>query len=374
MSAASAQPAGRKQKATKKRQKVAIIGYTQHNYEAPWQDDSWDFLGLNDLHRTFEQQVPGFFKTDRVQWFQLHRRQPDGQYPGARDPEHTKWLTTASCPVWMWQHDPEIPTSVPYPLLEVLNLKHPTTGDKLFPEAYFNNSISWQIAWAIYHSVAFRKDGYHTIGLYGVDMAMDGVHGESEYAFQRPSVEFMIGVARGLGIKVVMPQVSEVLKCAFLYGYDNETHLRKKLLQRVNDLQVSEAHDVDQYETFKRLLFQIKGAIMFLTGEGVAGDVLMQAANAIPDELRAKTIETLKADEANVTNNLEGAKRSLHETRGALHNCKWTLRNYLPGEGPLQDVPRADSSLTAAEVDPTLVPSDGTAAGGVNRIMNLVKE
>lgn len=343
----------------RKRDNVAILGFTQHGYEAPWGNTDWDFFGLNDLHQVFERYMPGCFQTDQVQWFQLHHKQADDQYPGARDPQHTKWLRAQTCPIWMWAHDDAIPASRAYPIRDILNLRHPVTGELLCPERYMNNSISWMIALAIYM-------GYKRIGIYGVDMAMDGVHGESEYGWQRPSVEFWIGVARGLGITVVMPEVSEVLKCGYLYGYDNVSHLRKKLVQRLEDLQTTEAQEIDNYETTKRMLFQTKGALMVLLGEADNPD-LQAAVNSIPNELRGKVIEILQRDEMLATNQHRAAEQSMHQARGALNNLRWTLKNYLPGDGALQDVPRTDHSLTPGDIG--MAPSDGGQP--VNRIRAL---
>lgn len=355
-STASAQPAGRK------RQNVAILGFTQHGYQAPWKSDDWDFWGLNDLHQVFEQQVPGIFKTDRVTWFQIHRRDFEDKYPGARDPNHLKWMSEQTCPIYMWEHDDRIPASRAYPIREVLTMAHPTAGFRLCPESYFNNSISWMIALAIYQ-------GYQKIGLFGVDMAMDGVHGESEYAFQRPSVEFWIGVARGLGIEVVMPEVSEVLKCGYLYGYDSATHLRAKCLQRFQDLENAEKGDVDTYETTKKLLYQIKGALMLLTGDGVNSEILAAIRSAVPDEVRNKAIAALQGDEMSVSMDHKAAENAMHECRGAMNNVRWMLRNYMPGDDPVQDVPRQEHALTVTD----LAPSDGHRPEGapVNRLAAL---
>lgn len=347
--------------AARTRDAVAILGFTEHNYQAPWKNPDWDFWGLNDLHSVLPRHWPEVFTSGQVQWFQLHRRGPDGNYPGARDPEHMKWLSEQKFPIWMWEHDPTIPESRPYPMTEILTLKHPVTGDELFPEKYFNNSISWMIAKAIY-------DGYKTIGLYGVDMAMDGVHGQSEYQHQRPSVENMIGVARGLGIKVIIPRDSEILKCGYLYGWDNVSHLRGKLQTRHEGLVAGEAESTDVYETTKRAMFQIKGALQLLTGE--CGEALAPLKNYIPAPELTKAIEMLKNDEQLMTNENEAAKRSLHEVRGAKHNLEWMLKNYLPGDGPIQDVPRWDGSITLP------VPSDGhpPVEVPVNRLKTILME
>jgi hypothetical protein len=348
---------------TRTREKCAILGFTQHNYEAPWGDPDWDFKGLNDLHSTFQQFWPADkgdpFLSGQISWYQLHWRQADGNYPGARDPQHTKWLADQTItPIWMWEHDPLIPASCAFPIDEVLTKAMLPTGEPLSPEAYYNNSISWMIAHAI-------VQGYTTIGLFGVDMAMNGIHGESEYGHQRPSVEYFIGVARALGIRVVMPQQSELLKAAYLYGWDNKMHFRQKLLIRLEELDLSEAQAVDRYEETKRAMYQIKGALQVLKGEGLA-EVLGKLKASIPPADLQAAIAGLEQDEATATVENENAKRGLYEVRGAKNNCRWSLGNYFGGEGPLQDVYRGENSLvlrTAADV----APSDGKATP-TNRI------
>lgn len=324
------------------RTKCAILGFTQHGFLAPWKDADWDLKGLNDLHGTFEAYSPGIFQTDRVEWYQLHRDE-HGEFHGARDPAHMQWMTSQTCPIWMWQRHPAIPASEAYPLLDVLSapLCH---GKPLSPEGYFNNSISWMLAHAI-------LQGYETIGLYGIDMALDGVHGQSEYSYQRPSVEYFIGVARGLGIDVVMPQESELCKTGFLYGYDNITHVRRKLTGRLEGLAAQEQDIINQYEAVKRALHECRGAKV----ERVA---------LLPPEQREQDerLKQLVGQEEQLVNEYESAKRSLHEVRGAKNNTEWMLRNYFPGDGALQDVPRTERSVVLPQA------SDGKP---INRLAAL---
>ena len=65
---------------------------------------------------------------------------------------------------------------------------------------YFNSSIAYMIALAIH-------EGAETIGVYGVDMKAS-----DEYAYQKPNVEYLIGLAQGLGIEIILPEESPLLK------------------------------------------------------------------------------------------------------------------------------------------------------------------
>jgi hypothetical protein len=261
---------------------------------------------------------------------------------GARDPKHVEWLKQAPCPVWMWRHHPEFPQSRAYPLLEIL---------EAYPRRYFNNSISWEIALAMHL-------GYRTIGLFGIDMALDGVHGESEYSWQRPSVEYFVGLAEGRGIEVVIPEASEILKCGYLYGWDNKSVARAKMLTRLKQLEAQEQETVDNYEAIKRMLHETRG-------------YLKRIAEEPESDQQKADLAKLQNEEQQLVNEYEACKRILHEVRGAKNNSLWFIRNYFPGDGPVQDVPRTPQSLYVAASDPE--SSDGKLRP-TNRILSLMRE
>lgn len=109
-------------------------------------------------------------------------------------------IIDSDIPVFCQRAHDDIPHSLEYPIKEITDLY----GD------YFTNSISYMIAMAIYQEV----DEIH---IYGVNMIND-----SEYGHQKPSCEYFIGLARGMGIKVVIPEESDLLKAVGgLYGYSH---------------------------------------------------------------------------------------------------------------------------------------------------------
>lgn len=331
------------------RKKVCIVGYTSHQQFAPWADDSWEVWGLNDLYDVMPQYNAELLKGEtwaRVRWFQLHRNDHGLIPDGARDPKHGEWLKTAKCPIYMFEPLPDIPTAVRYPLEEVL---------KLFPRAYFNNTISWMIALAL-------LEGFETVGIWGVDMALDGVHGQSEYGHQRPSVEYFVGWADGHGVEFYIPVESEICKCGFLYGKDNITPVRRKLTDRQQQLKQQEAETVAVYEGTKKDLFAVKGALIAMRG---------LAIEKVAEDERQKWIaqgSDYETKEELLSQQLEDTKRALHEIRGALNYGEWLMRNYFPGDGAIQDVARFPSAVTAADVH----GSDGTPPAFVNRIAGVL--
>jgi len=90
-----------------------------------------------------------------------------------------------------------------YPIKEII---------KAYKSDYFTNSISYMIAYALFI-------GIKRIDIYGVAMVVG-----SEYAIQKPSVEYWIAYARGKGVKVNVHGFTELLKSADkkLYGYNTE--------------------------------------------------------------------------------------------------------------------------------------------------------
>jgi hypothetical protein len=88
-----------------------------------------------------------------------------------------------------------------YPLAEVI-------AD--FNTDYFSNTVDYTLALAIH-------EGFMEIDLYGVNMSNPG-----EYAYQKPGVEFWIGMAMGRGVNVrTFGDHSTILKTrdGKLYGY-----------------------------------------------------------------------------------------------------------------------------------------------------------
>lgn len=167
-----------------KKTKVAIVGFTSSWKKAPFDDPEWEIWGLNALY----DKLPRY---DR--WFELHKRQVNLNDEG---PEHIWKLAAMPCPIYMHKHFDDIPTSVPYPLSEVLKIFHP----------YLTSTFSYMVALAI-------MEDFQEIGVFGVDTA------DEEWGSQRPSLEYLLGYAEGKCVKVTIPKESTLLRAPFLYGF-----------------------------------------------------------------------------------------------------------------------------------------------------------
>jgi len=82
---------------------------------------------------------------------------------------------------------------------------------------YFSNTICYMLAYAIDKATS-KKNGRVklkyplTIRMYGIDMKEKIVEGQGEYTIEKGGVEYWVGYARGLGIKVTMSVGGEVCK------------------------------------------------------------------------------------------------------------------------------------------------------------------
>jgi len=222
--------------------KVAIVGCTEHRDEAPYDDDSWEIWGVNNLFLS----MPGKRWT---RWFDLHHfefrgkwlRRGDETFRGMRVDQYLQALAALGVPVYMQAPCPLVPTAVEYPIRQIVA----QFGN------YFTNTISYQIALALH-------EGFRVIGLYGVDLAVD-----TEYHWQRPSCEYFIGIARGRGVEVIIPDRSDLLKTRYMYGYQDveEMAYARKLRGMVDAMRKKLAAAEQQRDQAMKQVDQYIGAL-----------------------------------------------------------------------------------------------------------------
>lgn len=209
--------------------KIAIVGFTSSRNEAPYGDPEWELWGINNLHKQPDVDISKFHK-----WFDLHPRKTIDE-----DSEHVSWLKEGKLPCILWKTWDDFPSSVAYPKDEILDM---------FNRRYFTNSITWLVALAI--AVDAEE-----IGVYGIDMAQSG-----EYSAQRPSCEWIIGIAEGKGIKVHIPETSDLLKATSLYG-DGDDSFRIKMEARNKELQGLYQTHCNARDEHQAAALQLKGAL-----------------------------------------------------------------------------------------------------------------
>lgn len=207
----------------KKEKKVCIVGFARPTRnETPWEDDSYEFWGCNEGY------VLPFPKIDR--WFQIHPFISFSRKENLNDPNHFEWLQKQhDFDIYMQRKYSYIPNSIGYPIDEF---------EMLFGRKYFRSSFDYMIAMAL-------AEGYTTIGVYGFDMASG-----SEYGYQRPSAEYWIGRAEGMGVKIELPLNPNLLRGS-VYGFeDNSLGFRQSLEIRKG---VIAAHHTKEKQKFDEL-------------------------------------------------------------------------------------------------------------------------
>lgn len=226
-----------------KKDKLCIVGCADTKDEAPFdRKNEFEFWGVNNLHLN----MPGPW----TRWFELHSitnvggkwlRRGQHDFRGQEISKYLDSIQALDIPVYMQNTCEIVPNAVIYPIREVIE----KFGN------YFTNTISYMICLGI-------MEGFKEIWILGVDMAVD-----TEYHHQRPSCEYFIGVARGLGINVYLPDACDLLKTRFLYALNEpqETMFNKKLLKMNNAMQKRMNNAINQSEHMRKKADQYIGAI-----------------------------------------------------------------------------------------------------------------
>lgn len=186
---------------TRRFDRVAIVGFCQPDRDwVPYDDPELEVWGLN---------RGMIFMPVAHRWFEMHGPAIH-EWQQRRPGNHLAFLKAFPGPIYMHQARPDlIPNAVDYPIREVtedlwpgltrFDATHDIEAGTAAP--YLSSTVAQEIALAIHL-------GYREIGLYGIDL-----NTTSEYAWQKPGVEHMLGLAMGRGIKVRLPA-----KCPLLQG------------------------------------------------------------------------------------------------------------------------------------------------------------
>jgi hypothetical protein len=129
-------------------------------------------------------------------------------------------------------------------------------------------------------------EGATHIGVWGVDMAVD-----SEYFYQRPSCEFALGAAFGLGIKLYIPAEADLLKTTHLYGFEEQ--LNDEWMSKLSKMNKSMAgrqnKATNEMADAKSVIDRSEGSMRTLK---FLNDLIAQ--NVPPDQMKIKSEEAEK--------------------------------------------------------------------------------
>lgn len=233
---------------TERLEKVAIMGFAPSWVHMPFTDPTFEFWTLNEAYKLLQN------KNDAIihRWFELHNHES----PSKKTKEHMEFLKNCPCPLYIRDKTADIPNGIPFPFQEILSW-FKDRGHIGFD--YQTNSISWMIAFAV-------MQGFKEIHVYGVDMAQDAsINGTSEYAYQKPSCEYWLGVAEKYA-KVYVPEDSDLLKCSNLYGLESDNTTCVWLKKQITELDKRGKHFNLQEQQAKQATFNAQIAQAELRG------------------------------------------------------------------------------------------------------------
>ena len=112
--------------------------------------------------------------------------------------DYVERLNALEIPVWMREPHHSIKPAVQLPVDEIASE---------FMD-YFTSSMAYELGLIALEHV--RGDEVEEVGLYGVDL-----HHQSEYNFERPCVEFWLGILYCLGIKIFVAEGSKLFSSPY---------------------------------------------------------------------------------------------------------------------------------------------------------------
>ncbi len=268
---------------------VAIVGMAAETRElANKEPADVEIWGMN---------ADNIFLTRQDRWFQIHPKNwhdcDDESY--GRGAGHVDFLASCGVPVYQQERDERIPTSVVYPIERVWENIWPRK-DQPRPY-YFTSTPAFAIAQAI-------QEGVDEIRMFGFNLATS-----IEYVHQRACVEWLLGIAQGRGIKVVVPKVSPLLS-APLYAHENATTYQDIAMERVKSIRNRHMNGFASW-------YMLCGAVQEMhnwggNAENVFCEPCAKRAQRIVQE-RLGAHETLNQKLINEVNNLAGGlKEAMH--------------------------------------------------------------
>lgn len=177
--------------------------------------------------------------------FEMHPKRYWGQLPVMER------LNDFGKRVVMQEHVKEIPNSEAYPREAIKKKYH---IDAMGENLYATNTVTWMILLAL-------EEGYTDISLYGIHMAH-----ETEYAYQRASCSWILGVIHGWILdgkpyKITIHEHSELLKAAYEYGFDEPTKAMQFLEGRQQGMRAGIEQANSQIKSLEISKWKTEGAM-----------------------------------------------------------------------------------------------------------------
>ncbi len=205
---------------------VAIVGFSETSRgEAPWGDaESWPELWLcnRGVCQPWATRWSRHFDPHLLSWTETNFT-PDlfREYVEFLSRDHGDRL------IYLPAREVAIPNSVAIPVGHLV---------AFIGRRYLTNAISYQIALALLL-------GAKRIGLWGIDLRSD-----TEYGFEKPAIEYLLGLAQGKGVEIVLPDRCSLLNhdgSQPLYGIEEGStelgEVERMLMNRAREIEALSA-------------------------------------------------------------------------------------------------------------------------------------
>jgi len=225
--------------------KLVILGTAQSMVSAPFDDQTWEIWACQPAIAHVECK-----RADRL--FEFH----EAAY--SNDPAVKARMVKADVPVMMKSISPDIPKSERFPLEEMIAYYE---ASHCVGARYYTSTIALMLAYALYCGrQADTGEHYEHIALYGVHMSAE----EEEYSKQRQAMEYWVGVANGLGVKIDLPVQSAICKSYRIYGYDAESAIVGDMRRQKAEIQGGINQAKRELDGKVQQLYELSGALKIL--------------------------------------------------------------------------------------------------------------
>jgi len=200
-----------------KERRICIVGTAPTWRDAPWDDPSIEMWCLNDFWILHPKRADKWFDLhplDKMHFAQPGKKLQAHEVPAGhfiRPHGHLEFLRSQSIPVYV--QDAKLlgsPSARTFPKAEVEAAVGP----------HFASSPAWMLGLAL-------AEGVTELHVYGIHLAT-----EWEYMRQKPNFAFLLGLAAGRGVKIVVPKTAPLLRESHQYAYQPDPDIAKVKVQR----------------------------------------------------------------------------------------------------------------------------------------------
>lgn len=178
--------------------KLAIIGTSYNNELAPYENQDYEIWAM-----AFGLIQPEVKRIDYI--FELHLKSEYSQ-------DTAPLIYDTELPVYMQKKDDKVKNCRIFPFEKIREIY----GN------YFTSTWSLVLVFAV-------EMGFKEIELYGINFESD-----RERTIERACLEYYIGLFRGQGLKISIPETCPLLKSNYFYGLDDILKHRKRIEKKID--------------------------------------------------------------------------------------------------------------------------------------------